>query len=976
MISGEVIMTKRILLAVGAFAAVFVVAFSVRTPHASGNILCVNPGGTGGCFASIQAAIDAATDDDVINVLPGTYSENVILNKRLTINGRQAGVDGRGRVVGPPDTSIESVLTAASGTLIELTTGAAGSVIDGMVLSGGTTGVGSSSGPLDGLHLLNNVIIGFTGNGVFLANDAMDVTIEQNEIDGSSAGSGGLVDFDVDDFDGLNLVNNNIINGSTATGFFCDGNHNIGVSSTRPPLIKGNLISGLSVGMNLGRFAFEFGEISLNTFTNNSFDGLQGGIQNSTIQGNKFTGNGRSGISLTGFGGAGDATRGAQDNVIQCNTFTGNGFTNDGEAVFFSSGQFPGTIATNQVIGNNISGNNRGATYAGSETIDAENNWWGSATGPTHPSNPGGTGDTISDGPGVIDFMPFLTAAIPDTNGDGLLDSCEPHCATPPANMISWWTGDSTADDLLGANNGSAENGATFTDGKVDEAFSLDGDDDFIAVPDAASLNFGTGNLSIDAWVLTSNAMGIQGIVDKRAEPSAGVFTGYALFTSDGNLGFQLGDGVSTTDFASMKNVADGEFHHVAVTLDRTSAAGGRLYVDGVVALTFDPTGVTGSATNAVELRIGKSSDNIAAVLGQFAGLIDEVEIFDRALTSIEVRSIFNADTLGKCKCIITCPADISVPVDTGECTAVVDFDPTNNGRCSNIVCSPPAGSAFPTGTTTVTCTADDGSNCSFDVTVSDSEPPTIMCPADIDIGNDPGQCGATVAFDPSASDVCSAVTVECTPASGSFFDVGTTPVSCTATDASNNSATCGFNVTVNDTEPPTITCPANRRVVSPDASSPVTVNFAPGVMDNCAGVGVVCTPPSGSPFPLGDTMVTCTATDASMNTAGCSFTVTVSPFDICLQDDSRASSVLQFNSMSGNYQFCCGTMVFTGKGTVLKSGNIVALTHNAPDRRLTARVDLASKRASASLQSPPGVVKCTITDRNITNNACQCSVP
>jgi hypothetical protein len=74
---------------------------------------------------------------------------------------------------------------------------------------------------------------------------------------------------------------------------------------------------------------------------------------------------------------------------------------------------------------------------------------------------------------------------------------------------------------------------------------------------------------------------------------------------------------------------------------------------------------------------------------------------------------------------------------------------------------------------------------------------------------------------------------------------------------------------------------------------------------------------------------------------------------------------------MSGQYSFRCGATTYTGKGTVQKSGNIVALTDYASDRRVVARVDLATKTASASLQSPPGVVKCSISDRNITNNAC-----
>jgi Subtilase family/HYR domain len=108
--------------------------------------------------------------------------------------------------------------------------------------------------------------------------------------------------------------------------------------------------------------------------------------------------------------------------------------------------------------------------------------------------------------------------------------------------------------------------------------------------------------------------------------------------------------------------------------------------------------------------------------------------------------------------------------------------------------------------------------------------PCTLTCPADITQGNDPDQCGAVVTYSPpSTSGFCGTVT--CTPASGSFFPVGTTSVGCTST----TEASCSFNVTVNDTEPPNITSasvdpsvlwPPNHRMVN------VTVSY--DATDNC----------------------------------------------------------------------------------------------------------------------------------------------
>lgn len=325
----------------------------------------------------------------------------------------------------------------------------------------------------------------------------------------------------------------------------------------------------------------------------------------------------------------------------------------------------------------------------------------------------------------------------------------------------------------------------------------------------------------------------------------------------------------------------------------------------------------------------------------------------------------------------ITCPANIVVPSTQGQCGAIVNYTtPTAQASCGTVSCSPGSGSFFPVGTTTVTCNTTSGSSCSFAVTVQDTQPPSITCPANVTVSNSPGQCSAAVNYpSPSASDNCGVVGLACSPQSGSTFAVGSTTVNCTATDASGNTASCSFTVTVNDTQPPTITCPANVTAVATGtcpATLSKTVTFpAPTASDNCPGVSVVCSPPSGSTFPLGTTTVTCTATDGAGNPATCAFTVTV--FDVCLQDDSNPSTVLLINSTTGDYRFCCGGTTFTGRGTVIVRGCTITLQHNPSDRRVIASIDNSVFRGTASLQSPPGTIKCTITDRDTRNNSCAC---
>jgi len=231
----------------------------------------------------------------------------------------------------------------------------------------------------------------------------------------------------------------------------------------------------------------------------------------------------------------------------------------------------------------------------------------------------------------------------------------------------------------------------------------------------------------------------------------------------------------------------------------------------------------------------------------------------------------------------ITCPANITVSTDTGACEAVVTWTAlvtSDNCPGEMVTSTASSGDTFPLGTTTVTYTITDvGGNivtCSFDVTVEDNEPPTVAnCPTDITVANDPGTCFAIVNwFGPTFNDNCMGGSVVGTNNSGDIFQLGTTVVSYTITDAAGNVEVCSFNVTVEDTENPTITCPADI-TASTDCDSAV-VNWAVTNGDNCPGEMVVCTSNPGDTYPLGTTTVTCTVTDAAGNTAMCNFDITV----------------------------------------------------------------------------------------------------
>jgi hypothetical protein len=151
---------------------------------------------------------------------------------------------------------------------------------------------------------------------------------------------------------------------------------------------------------------------------------------------------------------------------------------------------------------------------------------------------------------------------------------------------------------------------------------------------------------------------------------------------------------------------------------------------------------------------------------------------------------------------VISVPADLSVPA-TSAAGAPVTFTATGSDAEDGPLtptCEPPSGSTFPIGRTSVTCTvtdaAGDSASGSFRVTVTNTAP-TVSVPADVTV-EATSAAGAVVTFDATATDAEEgAITPVCVPASGSAFPIGTTTVTCTATDFAGLSGAASFSVTV-----------------------------------------------------------------------------------------------------------------------------------------------------------------------------------
>jgi hypothetical protein len=201
--------------------------------------------------------------------------------------------------------------------------------------------------------------------------------------------------------------------------------------------------------------------------------------------------------------------------------------------------------------------------------------------------------------------------------------------------------------------------------------------------------------------------------------------------------------------------------------------------------------------------------------------------------------------------------------------------------------CSPAAGTPLPLGTTSVACSVTDNGGMSasgsFAVTVVDTTGPTLTgLPASQNVTtNDPA--GTTLTYSaPSATDVADAApTVACLPASGSHIGPGTTIVTCTATDASGNSAQGWFSADVFVNLPPTLTLPTLADVGTVEGNriggwgGPWLGLGATDVEDD-PDPTAACEPVPDTVLALGTTTVTCSVTDNGGLTTTAAFSLTV----------------------------------------------------------------------------------------------------
>ena len=249
-------------------------------------------------------------------------------------------------------------------------------------------------------------------------------------------------------------------------------------------------------------------------------------------------------------------------------------------------------------------------------------------------------------GQGIVAWWPFEEVAgstcIVDISGQANNGVPHPGPLGPttllrPTTSHPTWTGPVAVSGAAGA-----------VTGGPGGALSFDGAGDYVEVADSTSLNFGFGDFSVDAWIksppISSSPTSV--ILDKRTHVGA-KYQGYHVYLDHtGKLGLQLANGTtlnSPVNYTSNANLADGYWHHFAVTVNRTGNPKEILwYVDGTLVDTT-PAPLAGDLTNSSPLRLGSRSFQLG---GYLKAVLGQTELFSRVLTATEIHDIY---TVGKC---------------------------------------------------------------------------------------------------------------------------------------------------------------------------------------------------------------------------------------------------------------------------------------------------------------------------------------
>ena len=240
-------------------------------------------------------------------------------------------------------------------------------------------------------------------------------------------------------------------------------------------------------------------------------------------------------------------------------------------------------------------------------------------------------------------------------SSNALLTVNVPVCEPAPAGLVSWWPGETNALDIVNTNNGLLQVGVTFQRGKVGQAFEFDGNSGYISIPASPSLNVGTNNgLTIECWINPNDVTSTHTLAtwNNGAELNDLSFSISEIGSggAPGSIHVNLVDTSSGSHTLATTGglVKTNVFQHVAVTYDKSSGVA-ILYYNGIIEAAQNLGSFTPQTSYNFLIGYGPHPGSTNLVGGPFSGLMDEVTLYNRALSSSEIAAIYNADTAGKC---------------------------------------------------------------------------------------------------------------------------------------------------------------------------------------------------------------------------------------------------------------------------------------------------------------------------------------
>ena len=223
------------------------------------------------------------------------------------------------------------------------------------------------------------------------------------------------------------------------------------------------------------------------------------------------------------------------------------------------------------------------------------------------------------------------------------------NCVSAPG-LVNWWRAEANALDSVGTNNGTAGAGVSYTAGEVGQGFTLNGTDG--VTMDANAANFRTNDFTVEFWMKTGSTQPAV-IVGKRTVcnlgPAWDILMGYVNGQSyPGKIGFEIiSSSGAYSGVARSVSINDNQWHHVGLTRSGTVAL---MYIDGTLQGTNDITPPsTVDINNTSVLEIGLSPCHGPGGLEPYVGSLDEMGIYNRALTPTEIQTIYAAGSAGKC---------------------------------------------------------------------------------------------------------------------------------------------------------------------------------------------------------------------------------------------------------------------------------------------------------------------------------------